>query len=152
MPSSCRSSACRLLFTSEREDNTRNLFWQAADGTGDVERLTESPNQQHATAVSPDGRLLIFSEDAPALESSLHRQFQDRRVNLVNRRKEFFRVSVQELSQFMDSSAHDVELTLLAEAKEYRETLAILEQRKAHAEVLAGATESSPEAFPESPF
>ena len=43
----------------------RNLFWQAADGTGAVERLTESPNTQYPTAVSPDGRRLIFTETAP---------------------------------------------------------------------------------------
>ena len=43
----------------------RNLFWQAADGTGAVERLTESPNTQYPTAVSPDGRRLIFTEEAP---------------------------------------------------------------------------------------
>ena len=41
----------RLIFSSERA-GARNLFWQAADGTGAVERLTESPNQQNA-----DGRV-----------------------------------------------------------------------------------------------
>ena len=54
----------RLIFSSERA-GTRNLFWQAADGTGAVERLTESPNVQSAGSVSPDGRHLIFSEVAP---------------------------------------------------------------------------------------
>ena len=54
----------RLIFSSERA-GTRNLFWQAADGTGVVERLTESPNVQNATAVSPDGRRLIFTETIP---------------------------------------------------------------------------------------
>ncbi len=54
----------RVIFSSERA-GARNLFWQAADGTGAVERLTESPNQQNATAVSPDGRRLIFTETAP---------------------------------------------------------------------------------------
>ena len=49
---------------SERA-GVRNLFWQAADGTGAVERLTESPNTQYPTAVSPDGRRLIFTEEAP---------------------------------------------------------------------------------------
>jgi Tol biopolymer transport system component len=53
----------RLIFASERE-GSRNLFWQAADGTGAVERLTRSPNQQNATAVSPDGIRLIFTETA----------------------------------------------------------------------------------------
>jgi serine/threonine-protein kinase len=54
----------RVIFSSDRAGE-RNLFWQAADGTGAVERLSESPNQQNATAVSPDGRLLIFTETAP---------------------------------------------------------------------------------------
>jgi serine/threonine-protein kinase len=54
----------RMVFTSEHA-GARNLFWQAADGTGGVERLTESPNTQYATAVSPDGHLLIFTEVAP---------------------------------------------------------------------------------------
>ena len=53
----------RLIFSSERA-GARNLYWQAADGTGAVERLTDSPNQQNATAVSPDGRRLIFTETA----------------------------------------------------------------------------------------
>jgi hypothetical protein len=43
----------------------RSLYWQAADGTGAVERLSESPNQQYATALSPDGRRLIFTDLAP---------------------------------------------------------------------------------------
>ena len=54
----------RLIFSSERV-GARNLFWQAADGTGTVERLTESPNNQNATAVSPDGHQLIFTETTP---------------------------------------------------------------------------------------
>ena len=53
----------RLLFASER-DGARNLFGQAADGTGAVERLTRSPNQQNATSVTPDGTRLVFTETA----------------------------------------------------------------------------------------
>jgi hypothetical protein len=52
----------RIIFTSERA-GVRNLFWQAADGTGEVTRLTNSPNVQYPSAVSPDGRLLIFTEE-----------------------------------------------------------------------------------------
>ncbi len=54
----------RLIFSSERM-GARNLFWQEANGTGTVERLTDSPNQQDATAVSPDGKQLIFHESTP---------------------------------------------------------------------------------------
>ena len=54
----------RMIFSSQRA-GIRNLFWEVTGGTGAVERLTESPNQQNASAVSPDGRLLIFSESVP---------------------------------------------------------------------------------------
>jgi serine/threonine-protein kinase len=53
----------RLIFMSIRA-GSRNLFWQAADGTGAVERLTETPDAQYPSAVSPDGRRLIFTETA----------------------------------------------------------------------------------------
>jgi Tol biopolymer transport system component len=54
----------RLIFSSERA-GVPNVFWQAADGTGPVERLAESPNIQYPSAVSPDGRRLIFAERDP---------------------------------------------------------------------------------------
>jgi len=60
----------RLIFSSERA-GTRNLFWQAADGTGAVERLTDSPNRQNAGEVSPDGTRLIFTELAPKTGSDV---------------------------------------------------------------------------------
>jgi serine/threonine-protein kinase len=53
----------RIVVSSERA-GARNLFWQAADGTGAFERITESPNLQNASSVSPDGRLLLFQETA----------------------------------------------------------------------------------------
>ncbi len=49
---------------SERA-GAQNVFWQAADGTGAVERLTDSPNSQTPTALSPDGRRVIFMEANP---------------------------------------------------------------------------------------
>ena len=54
----------RIVFSSERA-GARNLYGQAADGTGAVERLTESPNAQNGAAVSPDGTRVIFYETAP---------------------------------------------------------------------------------------
>ena len=53
----------QLFFSSERA-GARNLFAQAADGTGAVTRLTESPNAQFPTSVSPDGTRLVFTEIA----------------------------------------------------------------------------------------
>jgi serine/threonine-protein kinase len=54
----------RLLFGSDRE-GVRNIFWQAADGTGTVQRLTRSPNVQSPTGLSPDGTRLILDETTP---------------------------------------------------------------------------------------
>lgn len=46
-----------------------------------------------------DVHALIFSDDAPKLENALHHAFEDKRVNWVNNRKEFFRVSLNEIKQ-----------------------------------------------------
>lgn len=44
-----------------------------------------------------DVHAMIFSDDAPALEAALHRAFDSRKVNMVNNRKEFFRVTLDEI-------------------------------------------------------
>lgn len=52
----------RSIFSSDR-DGPANLFWQAANGIGNAERLTESTKVQFAQTVSPDGRRLVFGEN-----------------------------------------------------------------------------------------
>jgi len=47
---------------------------------------------------------LIRSEDAPALESELHRQLDDYRVNKNNKRKEHFRIELSELKSILTKS------------------------------------------------
>ena len=47
-----------------------------------------------------DVHAMIYSEDAPGLENTLHKHFDDRRVNLVNKRKEFFKVSLDDISRW----------------------------------------------------
>ncbi len=42
---------------------------------------------------------IIYSEDAPRLENELHQHFDDRRVNVVNNRKEFFRVELNRIEE-----------------------------------------------------
>jgi len=54
----------RIVFDSGRVGPSPNLFWKAADGTGQVERLTTSPNNQSAYSFSPDGKRLVFSDFA----------------------------------------------------------------------------------------
>jgi serine/threonine-protein kinase len=51
----------RIAFTSNK-DGQRNLFWQLADGSGGLERLTTSEFVQLPASWSPDGQLLAFSE------------------------------------------------------------------------------------------
>jgi serine/threonine-protein kinase len=54
----------RVVFSSNRV-GAFNVFSQAADGTGAVERLSESPNPQVPTAVSPDGTRVVLTETSP---------------------------------------------------------------------------------------
>jgi len=54
----------RLLFSSTR-GGARNLFTVAVDRTGNPDQLTESPNVQTASAITPDGKRLVFSEQSP---------------------------------------------------------------------------------------
>jgi serine/threonine-protein kinase len=53
----------RIVFVSQR-DGPQNLYWQVADGTSSVERLTQSDNGQLLSSISPDGSQLLFNEGA----------------------------------------------------------------------------------------
>ena len=55
----------RLIFASQRDGGIYNLWWQAADGTGNAERLTASANTQVPTSLSPDGHELVFFQLTP---------------------------------------------------------------------------------------
>ncbi len=46
-----------------------------------------------------DVHAMIFTDDAPGLETSLHHAFADKKVNLVNQRREFFNVSLEEIQE-----------------------------------------------------
>ena len=72
-----------------------------------------------------DVHAMIYSEDAPRLEGELHRRFEDRRLNKVNLRREFFGVTVTELKQVIDDLGISVHWTMFAEAAQYRESLAL---------------------------
>lgn len=72
-----------------------------------------------------DVHSFIFSEDAVSLENTLHKELNDRRVNKVNLRKEFFNVTIDELEALVskiDPSA-PFEKTMLAE--QYHQSLSI---------------------------
>lgn len=70
-----------------------------------------------------DVHAIIFSEDAPAMESELHRRFTHHRVNAVNLRKEFFRVSLKQIKQAVEELAgSDAGFRMTVVAEEYFET------------------------------
>lgn len=75
-----------------------------------------------------DVHAMIFSEDAPSLENSLHHNFEKYRVNKINPRKEFFKVSLDEIETYVKENYNNtVEFTKVPVAKEYRDTLELVE-------------------------
>jgi hypothetical protein len=79
-----------------------------------------------------DVHAMLKSEDAPALETALHRRFVEKQVNKVNRRKEFFRVSLKELREVIDELGIECAWTMECEASQYRETLALEEAMRSN--------------------
>ena len=74
-----------------------------------------------------DVHAMIHSDNAPELENKLHELFQLKSVNRINYRKEFFRVTLDEIEKAVrEFTNSDIEFTKIAEAREYRETQAIL--------------------------
>lgn len=69
----------RLIFDSARA-GAQNLFWQAADGTGPAERLTEAHNIQLPYSVSPDGNRIVFRTNTETSDLSILTLDQNRRV------------------------------------------------------------------------
>jgi hypothetical protein len=90
-----------------------------------------------------DVHAMVYCEDAPALECEFQTRFKDLAVNLVNPRKEFFAVSIDDIEAVAKEKGVELHLTKLAEARDYRETLA----RRAEA-----AAAKAPEACEEVEF
>jgi hypothetical protein len=72
---------------------------------------------------------MIYSDNAPALENTLHRHLENKRLNLANTRAEFFVTSIDEIEQIIKEFNLTVKLTKLAEAKEFRESNSIREEK-----------------------
>ena len=67
---------------------------------------------------------MIFSEEAFALETELHNQLSEYKVNKVNNRKEYFKVHLKKIKALLDKHEElTIELNENAEAFEYRQTL-----------------------------
>jgi hypothetical protein len=80
-----------------------------------------------------DVHAMIFSENAREMENLLHQYFRDKSFNKVNPRKEFFKVTLDDIASAVEKIAQEtktvrkaeIKFTKIAEAEQYRKTLAI---------------------------
>lgn len=70
-----------------------------------------------------DVHAVCFSEDAPTLERALHKKFSHKRINAVNFRKEFFKVSLEEIQEAIkEITGNDVDFKYTVKANDYFES------------------------------
>lgn len=70
-----------------------------------------------------DVHSFIFSDDAVGLESKLHTILNDKRVNKVNLRKEFFRTTIDELEAIVTEIEPTAEFNKTMLAEEFRQSI-----------------------------
>lgn len=69
-----------------------------------------------------DVHSFIFSADASDLETELHKRLNDKRVNKVNLRKEFFNISIDELEELVTEICPTAEFNKTMLAEEFRQS------------------------------
>ena len=75
-----------------------------------------------------DVHAMIFTEDAPALEHALHKAFENRKINMINKRREFFNATLSEIEEVIKANFDKtIEFNRVAEAEQYRESIKIKE-------------------------
>ncbi len=80
-----------------------------------------------------DVHAMIFSDNAPALEAALHRAFEDKKVNMVNHRREFFHVTLDEIKKVIrENYDKTVEFVDVPDADQYRASVKIREEKMAN--------------------
>ena len=86
-----------------------------------MERVLELSN---ASVPFPfDVHTFIYSEDAPALEAELHRIFDNKKVNAINYRKEYFHVTLDEIKTALAERGVDAKFVDEPDAFQYRECM-----------------------------
>ena len=89
-----------------------------------------------------DVHMMIGTQDAPNLERKLHKAFHKQRVNRANFRKEFFRVTINEIAEVVESLHGKIEYQADAEALEYLDSQKVTDQEMELLEPLAEAVEN----------
>ncbi|MGC6523951.1 MAG: DUF4041 domain-containing protein [Flavobacteriaceae bacterium] len=78
-----------------------------------------------------DLHAMIYTEDAPKLESLLHNKFSSFRVNKINNRKEYFNVTIEDIEKCISENFNgEFELIKEYEAKEYFESKMMEKEQK----------------------
>lgn len=72
-----------------------------------------------------DVHCFIFSEDASTLETAIHHRLNEKRVNKVNLRKEFFDISIDELEALVYELDPSAEFNRTMVAEQYRQSLSM---------------------------
>lgn len=73
-----------------------------------------------------DVHAMIFADDAPKLENALHKAFENKKLNMVNQRREFFNVTLEEIEKVVkENFDKTVEFKKDPEAEQFRQSLKI---------------------------
>lgn len=130
--------ADNLLTVEKREQNTRagyvyvisniGSFGENVYKIGVTRRLDPQERVDELGDASVpfnfDVHALIFSDDAPKLEHALHKAFETRRLNMVNNRREFFHVSLEEIERVVKQNFEKpIDFSRMADADQYRQSL-----------------------------
>lgn len=95
---------------------TRRMEWQ--------DRIDELSSA--SVPFSFDVHSVIFSDDAVSLETDIHHRLNDRRVNKINHRKEFFDISLDELEALVYEIQPAADFTRTMAAEQYRQSLSMV--------------------------
>lgn len=77
-----------------------------------------------------DVHAMIFTDDAPSLEAALHKAFENKKVNMVNQRREFFNVTLDEIKAVIKANYDKtVEFVDVPDAEQYRVSLKMKQEQ-----------------------
>jgi hypothetical protein len=90
-----------------------------------------------------DVHMMISCENAPELESRLHKEFSKYRVNRVNPRKEFFKLDIQNVHAFVEQQHGEVKYVAQPEALEWRQSCTISPEDQRYVDSVYDQAEAS---------
>lgn len=132
-----KAAAAPSLELAQARDELRRLGLEVEARRGELRSVEEAieiqsfgfykPRYGFESSAQYTARLKGIREEQQRLESRLHKAFAARRVNLVNLRKEYFKVSLEEIQEEVKRHHGLVSFALTAEAEEYRKSLAARE-------------------------